>query len=218
MLIKELLLLTTNIVAVKKFYQELMGFPVIRETMQSVSFKTGSSILSFELTNSYPAPFYHVAFAIPNNKLTEALEWIEQRAPILLYLEKEQIADFKGWNAKAFYFHDQQQNILEFITHFDLHTNDQKPFSASSVESICEIGIVTENVSETCEAIKTKYNVSYFEKGPLLNDFAVMGDSHGLFIISKKKRGWLPTQRPAEKFPVQVKIEVDGSVKELSFD
>jgi hypothetical protein len=162
-------------------------------------------------------PFYHVAFAIPNNKLKEALAWIEQRTPILLYLEKEQIADFKGWNAKAFYFHDGQQNILEFITHFDLKTNDQKPFSAASVETICEIGIVTENVSETCELLKTKYKVPYFSKGPLLNDFAVMGDSHGLFIISKTNRGWLPTQRPAEKFPVQVKIEAEGTDKELSF-
>ncbi|QEC67289.1 VOC family protein [Panacibacter ginsenosidivorans] len=218
MLIKELVLLTTDIAAVKKFYEELMGFPLIKETTQSVSFKTGNSILSFELTNSYLVPFYHVAFSIPNNKLNEALEWIEQRVPILIYLEKEQIADFKGWNAKAFYFHDAQQNILEFITHFDLHTNDENPFSASSVESICEIGIVTENVLATCEVIKTKYNIPYFEKGPFHNDFAVMGDSHGLFIISKTNRGWLPTQRPAEKFQVQVKIEVDGIDKELLFD
>ena len=194
-----------------------MGFPVVRETAQSVSFKTGSSILSFELTNLYTAPFYHIAFSIPNNKLAEALEWVEQRMPILLYLEKEQIADFKGWNAKAFYFHDAQENILEFITHFDLNTQEKNHFTSASVQSICEIGIVTDDVPATCKGIIEQYHIPHFSKGPLLKDFAVMGDTNGLLIISKTNRGWLPTQRPSQKFPLNFSIETNGEIKELPF-
>jgi len=218
MLIKELILLTNDIAATKAFYYEIMGFSILKEEENHISFKTGNSILSFKATAPVPVPFYHVAFSIPNNKLHEAAAWVEKRTTILPYSAKETIADFTGWNAKAFYFHDNQENILEFITHFDLDTNDQTPFSAASVESICEIGIVTDNVSKTCEAIKSKYNIPYFVKGPLMQDFAVMGDSKGLLIISKTHRGWLPTQRPAEKFPVTVKIEINGNDIELLSD
>ena len=178
MLIKELILLTVDIKATKLFYNALMGFAILKETDDHISFVTGNSILSFNLTSIPTAPFYHVAFSIPNNKLNEALEWIAQRVPVLPYSSNEQIADFTGWNAKAFYFHDEQQNILEFITHFDRCSNDQNPFSAASVESICEIGIVADNVGATCQEIITQYKIPYFAKGPLMEDFAVMGDSN----------------------------------------
>ena len=38
---------------------------------------------------------------------------------LLPYSAKEEIADFSSWNAKAFYFHDNNGNILELITHYD---------------------------------------------------------------------------------------------------
>lgn len=218
MLIKELTLLTTDITATRKFYHGLMGFPVLKEDNEHISFKIGNSILFFQRTKLYAAPFYHVAFTIPNNKLIEATDWVTHRTSLLPYSAHESIADFKGWNAKAFYFHDNQQNILEFITHFDLQTRDQKKFSAASVENICEIGIVTTNVSETCADIHNAYGIPYFVKGPRFNDFAAMGDSYGLLIISQIKRGWLPTQRPAEKFPVKIIMESKGNIKELFFN
>jgi hypothetical protein len=216
MFIKELILLTNDIASTKAFYHGQMGFTIKEETEEYISFNAGSSVLAFRFTEKYNRPFYHIAFSIPNNKLTEAFHWIEERAPVLPYQPDKVIADFTGWNAKAFYFHDNQENILEFITHFDLNTNDQKSFTSASVESICEIGIVTDDVSKTCEAIKSKYNIPYFVKGPLMHDFAVMGDSTGLLIVSKTHRGWLPTLRPCWQFPVIVKINVNGKDIEIS--
>ncbi|MEP6847080.1 MAG: hypothetical protein ABI861_13800 [Panacibacter sp.] len=218
MIIKELKLLSSDIKITKAFYQGKMGCAVLKEKDDHISFKTGNSILTFNFTDTYTAPFYHIAFSIPNNKFTEAAEWILQRRSVLPYSTHELVADFKGWNAKAFYFHDDQQNILEFITHFDLGTNDENAFSSNSVERICEIGIVADNVPATCGDIISQCNIPYFTKGPLMEDFAVMGDSNGMLIISKTGRGWVPTQRPAEKFPVKIIAEVNGVDKELSFD
>jgi len=217
MLIKELTLLTNEINATKEFYHRLMEFPIIEETTNTVSFRTGNSILHFRLTVNTIAPFYHIAFSIPNNKLHEALNWISKRSTILPYSENELIADFVGWNAKAFYFHDSQENILEFITHFDLHTNSNMPFSSSSVERICEAGIVVDDVTTACKNINSTYRIPYFAKGPFMKDFAVMGDSEGLLIISKKDRGWLPTQRPSKKFPLKLIVDNNSEIRELLF-
>src|SRR5437867_3325214 len=165
MFIQSLHLLTNDLAATKKFYTGLLQTPVIKESVQDISFAFGHSALNFH--SSYEKnPFYHVAFSIPNNKLDEALKWINGKTDILPYAEKEIIADFIGWNAKAFYFHDNNKNILEFITHYDLKTSSTQPFSTALITGICEIGITVEDVGHACNEFNTLFHIPYFEKGP----------------------------------------------------
>src|SRR3954471_3762897 len=157
MFIQSLHLLTNDLAATKKFYTELLQTPVIKESEQRILFAFGHSTLNFYA--SYESdPFYHVAFSIPNNKLEEALEWVRERTEILPYSEKEIIADFIGWNAKAFYFHDNNQNILEFITHYDLKTSSTHPFTSALITGICEIGITVEDVAHACKEFNTLFH------------------------------------------------------------
>src|SRR6476646_6968093 len=184
MFIQSLHLRTNDLAATKKFYTELLQTPVIKESEQYISFAFGHSTLNFH-TSYESNPFYHVAFSIPNNKLQEALEWASERTDILPYSDKEVIANFIGWNAKAFYFHDNNQNILEFITHYDLKTSSTQSFSAALITGICEIGITVEDVAHASNEFNTLFHIPYFVKGPRLQDFVVMGDANGMFIISK---------------------------------
>jgi hypothetical protein len=149
--------------------------------------------------------------------LNEAFEWIQKRTAILPCSPNNPIANFTGWNAKAFYFHDNQQNILEFITHFDLQKNSELPFSPFLIDGICETGVVVNDVKKACENFNA-YDIPYFIKGPHLDDFSVMGDSNGLFIISKAGRGWVPTQRASEPHWTKVCIENEGVEKEFVFE
>jgi catechol 2,3-dioxygenase-like lactoylglutathione lyase family enzyme len=217
MFIQALHLHTNNIEVTKQFYTELLQVPVVKESGQSVSFAFGHTTLIFYASYEKD-PFYHVAFSIPNNKLDEALEWAAARTEILPYTEKELIADFTGWNAKAFYFHDNNKNILEFITHYDLKTSSAQPFSAQLITGACEIGITVEDVGHACYEFNTLFNLPYFSKGPRLQDFAVIGDANGMFIVSKAGRGWLPTLRPCEKHWIKVMVENDGMKNELVFE
>lgn len=129
---------------------------------------------------------------------------ITKRTTILPYNSQTTIADFRNWNAHAFYFHDNQNNILEFIAHHDLPTDSDQPFTTSSIIGVCEIGIPSEDVTEACKTIKEKFEVPYFAKGPRLPDFSVMGDEKGLFIVTKIGRGWLPTQQSAARHSSEV--------------
>lgn len=217
MFIQSLHLHTNGIEATKKFYNDVLQVPPVKETEQSISFAFGHSTLYFHQSFE-KQPFYHVAFSIPNNKLQEALQWVSERTEILPYSQEETIADFTGWNAKAFYFHDNNKNILEFITHYDLQTSSEQPFSTTLITGICEIGVTVEDVGHACHEFNTLFGLPYFAKGPRLHDFAVMGDANGMFIVSKTGRGWLPTLRACEKHWTKVLIENDGVKNEFVFE
>ncbi len=216
MIIRELLLYTNDIAATRDCYAGKMRLEINEESAFHISFIAGNSLLEFRYSEEAD-PFYHIAFGIPNNKLNEAIAWVKCFTSLLPYSANEQIADFSTWNAKAFYFHDNNNNILELITHYDLHLESAKQFSAASITGICEVGIVTDDVVAATKMIFTKYHIPYFSKGPNLPDFSVMGNAHGMFIISKKRRGWLPTQRPSEYHPLEVMIEEAGKSYHICF-
>ena len=205
MVIKELRLLTANLTATHDFYASTLELAVIEKTGTNISFAVGHTILTFTYS---PAsnPFYHFAFSIPSNKVDEAHQYISKRTEILPFTPGTTIADFSNWNAHAFYFHDNQNNILEFIAHHDLPNSSEEPFTSSSIIGICEIGIPVDNVTEACKKFNNEYNVPYYIKGPRLQDFSVMGDEYGLFIVTRIGRGWLPTQVAAEQYFTEVEF------------
>lgn len=206
MIIKELTLLTNNLASTEEFYTKKLAFPVLNKSNTRISFSIEHTILSFKLVAD-KNPYYHFAFSIPSNQIADAQSYIAHRTIILPYNSESTIADFTNWNAHAFYFHDNQNNILECIAHHDLPTASNRPFTSSSIIGICEIGIPVEDVTEACKIINEKFEVPYFRKGPRLQVFSVMGDENGLFIVTQAGRGWLPTQQPAEQYFTEVVFE-----------
>lgn len=212
MIIKELKLLSNNFATTEEFYAQKLEFPVVEKSAKNISFSAGNSILSFSLITDKD-PCYHFAFSIPSNKVMEAHSWVAARTNILPYNSQATIADFSNWNAHAFYFHDNQSNILEFIAHHDLPNHSIQPFASTSIMGLCEIGVPVEDVTEACKSIYENFEVPYFAKGPKLPVFSVMGDEHGLFIVTRIGRGWLPTQQPAERYFAEVIFENEGATR-----
>ena len=168
-----------------------------------------NSILTF-LKSTNLNPNYHFAFNIPKNKLNEATIWLNSKVNLLLNDENEIITDFGDWNAKAIYFYDNNNNIVEFITRFDLTNETEKKFDASSVLSISEIGIVANDPMKLASQIMDKNHLNYFEKGKQSENFISIGDDNGLFIIVKNDRKWYPTEQKAEQHVARVKIISKG--------
>ena len=214
MQIFELQLLTTDIPQTKKFYSEILGMEILHADDSSIKFSAGYSTLIFKKTNN-KNPFYHFAFTIPSNKFDEAHAWTKQKVPLLPITPESTIANFTNWNAKAFYFYDNNQNIVEFIARFDLDNNSDKPFEGSSIFSISEIGIVTDNAKGYSEKMIEEYGINFFSKQPPQDDFAAIGDDHGLFIMVNDKRNWYPTDKPSGKFWTAIKFEQQGKVINL---
>ena len=212
--ILEIQLLSTDIFQTKKFYNEILGLEILHADDSSLTFSAGLSTLIFKKTNS-KKPFYHFAFTIPANMFEEAHAWASQKVQLLPITPNSTIADFKSWNAKAFYFYDNNQNIVEFIARFDLNNNLDKPFEGSSVFSISEIGIVVDNAKAYSEKMLQQYDLNFFSKQPPQDDFVAIGDDNGLFIVVKDKRNWYPTSKPSGKYWTAIKFEQEGKITNI---
>lgn len=207
--IKGLQLLSDDLEGTAFFYHGLLGLPVLHQSGEELRLAAGETVVTF-----YPSqdqkPQYHFAFNIPCNKIEDAFEWMKGKAPILDVEPGEPIADFKNWNARAFYFLDNNENIVEFIARHDLRNASDAPFSGTAMVSVSEIGIVGDEVASLCQDIIEQYGVGYFSRQPALPTFAALGDDHGLFIVVPHSRDWYPTKIPSTRHWLRVDFEANG--------
>jgi catechol-2,3-dioxygenase len=212
--ILEVELLTADINETERFYNTVIGLPTVSKNKSSISFATAVTKLTFK-ASEHLKPVYHFAFDIPHNKLNEAFAWIEKNTEIMDVIPPEKIADFHNWNAKSFYFYDNNGNILEFIARYDLDNTSEKPFDGSSVLSISEMGFVSKNVSRLSEELFEKFGLSVFSKQPKLEKFIVLGTDTGLFILVEENRDWYPTHKKAKSFWTKVVFNHNGKTEVL---
>jgi len=217
MQISEVHLLTNSLSETEFFYEKKLGLKVTGKSDGLLSFQIGTSELYFHLSNKIQKPIYHFAFDIPENQLTEALEWIRKRAEVIPF-ETHEIIDFSNWHAKSFYFYDANGNILECIVRYDLkHTSDEL-FTGNSFLKISEIGFVADDVLGFCDATNQKYETDYFVMQPKRENFSVLGDNCGLFIVSGTNRNWFPTMQKAEPFWSKVIFKNSGKRYKMIFN
>ena len=210
--IQEVILNTASIVRTKLFYGKTLELPVVKETAESITFSAGKSLLTFNAV-AEGRPFYHIAFNITNNKFSDSFEWINSKLDILEADHGLPIANYPDWNAESFYFLDNNGNILEFIVRFDLPYYSPDPFSVADIVEISEVGIVSNDVPNTAASLHTQESFPYFAKSKPSENFTVLGDNYGLLILTKNGRGWVPTHKPAQIFPMI--IIADGKRIEL---
>ena len=217
MKIKEIIIFTKSIEKQKQFYQDVLEFELILDSEEKISFKTGVSILSFQYDKK-AVNASHFAFNIPSNQEQEALLWLQKRVQILPDGDNL-ISNFPSWNAKAIYFYDVDNNIVEFIARKNLDIKSRISFSSKSILSISEIGVVTTNIETVYKSINSIRNIPIFSGN--FTRFCALGNDEGLFIlINKTLKKWYPTRE--EVFTSNFIIKGDynfsfknGEIKEL---
>lgn len=206
MLIKEVRIQSSNILALFSFYKEVLEMDLI-QSGNGISISAGETKLIFEEAVEAEKPFYHFAFNIPSNHFEEAFEWVKKRAD-LLWLKNYNsfIADFVNWHAKSFYFKDPAGNILEMIERFDLKDDVDEPFSSRQIRNVSEIGLVfpADTFDKEVDALMKKYSLDYFAKQPPLPHFRAIGNDEGLFIVVPENRAWFATENESKIYKTEV--------------
>lgn len=201
----ELTLQAPDPAALRGFYEDVLGLPVMDEPGGSLAIQVGATRLRFEPAPAGMDPRYHFAINIPHNQFAEARAWLLDRGPLLLRDGVEDVLHFEPWNADACYFADPAGNILELIARHNLPNESDHPFGSAGFLCVCEIGVPGPTVRHVVDAL---------EAGPGLvvwsgdcEIFAAVGDEQGLFICVPQGHMWLPDARiPATPYPVQAVI------------
>lgn len=193
-------MLTNNLPVTEQFYNHVLDIKTNRKTENELSFLIGKTRVTFIHSKESVNPNYHLAFDIPTNKLEEALAWIKEKVTILPVIADTYLSDIKLWNARSFYFYDNNENLLELICRYDLLNQSEAPFSGDSILHVSEIGIVTSNVQACADDLIARYGLDYYAKQPKQDNFMALGDEGGLFILVDPNRNWFPTDKKAQPF------------------
>ena len=153
-------------------------------------------------------PFYHFALRVARNRFEEARAWLTSRSPLLADRDGRTTFEFDFWNAQACYAHDPGDNLVELIAHRELPDESpvEGPFGPDELIGMCELGVLGPDMRAMAAALEPLgiglWSGSLDEPGGL----AFMGGRDGVLILSEPGRGWLPTGRPAELWPVDVTV------------
>ncbi|OMF04069.1 hypothetical protein MHI48_26735 [Paenibacillus sp. FSL H7-0942] len=205
MIIREVVLLTHQVEAIKEFYGTLLELNLVEDNATCVSFRAGNSVLSFKKAPEQEKPCYHVAFTIPTNKLADAKRWAQDRNISLLSKDGQDEFYFPYWDATAFYFYDPSGNLMEFITHHSLDNAVDETFEAKHLLCISEIGLPVDDVPETMNTLNEHYQLEPFAGDG--KQFSPTGDAEGMFIVIDKQMPWFPDGRMPSVFATEVKVE-----------
>ena len=214
MRIIRLQLLSDDLEGTEKFYHQTLGLSVIQKSSDHLVFSAGQTQLIFHRSNGVK-PQYHFAFNIPCNQILDAKAWLQEKVNLLEVSPNEPIADFSNWHAKAIYFLDNNNNILEFIARDDLRNERAEAFGPNAILSVSEIGIVGDDAEQQSKYLIHEFGLDYFLKQPPLPRFAALGDDEGLFIVVPADREWYPTSIHSSKHWVTVHININGRVEVL---
>lgn len=201
MQISRLMLHTKDVAEIGKFYGKL-GFRILMAKNDEVRIQIGATELSFRQGGA--EAFYHFAFNIPENQVTDSISWLKLLGIQVLTYEGHEIVEFgPPFAADACYFHDPAGNIVELIARHRLQNANLGDFSSDKIECVSEIGLPTQNVRDLSQTLRSVLDENVFA-GENSDSFTAIGDDEGLFIVVKEGWAWLPTGREAKVFPLKV--------------
>lgn len=202
--ITELHLMTANLAEQKQFYTHKLGFTLLDETKNSITLRAGATTLIFEQAEQGAKPFYHFAFNIAENKILSAKNWLASRS-ISLSQDSPDNWSSVSWNSHALYFYDPAGNIVEFIARHRLSNATPGEFTLQDILYVSEIGLVVEDVPATARFLQATLGLEVYQG--MAETFAPLGDEHGLFIVVKRGRIWLASDKSAEVYPTAITMQ-----------
>lgn len=227
MRILELTLWAANLDELRRFYTAVLGLDEFQpEQPGLLAVTAGHTTLYFHEAPRGWQGQYHFAFGVPPDRFETALRWQRERGGTIASSDGKTSFHHTAWNADAVYFRDPQGNILELIAHLDLDEDFEgtenragidtflppdtdRPFNASEIIGITEIGIGTDSVLETVAELQIRMPGIPIYDGKGSDQFTTVGDIYGLLIVARRGRIWFPnTGVPADHLPLDILLEL----------
>lgn len=206
--ITELQLETHRFREMMDFYANILRFRLVERDEGYFKVQAGASVLTFKGTSDDVQPFYHFAFNIPENSLSESIRWLADRGVEFLSTQDGEIEIDQGskWNAHSCYFHDPAGNIVEFIARHDLDNASSGQFTVEDVLGISEIGLPVMEVQTVVEELRLECGLEEWksENNP---KFVALGSDDGMTIVVDHARPWFPSNALPVVSPIKAVIQ-----------
>lgn len=188
------------------FYGRDLGVGLANSSAARFSFAVGETTMEFVAGSGQP--FYHFALLVPGNRFDEALEWARARAELLPKQESgEVVFAFESWSARACYFLDPAENIVELIAHRGVdETRVEGEFRASELVGLSELGLVGDPPAMAARLAEQLGLERWDGTVGEPDRPAFVGERARTLILSPPGRGWLPTRRAAEPHPIEALV------------
>ncbi|WP_407539792.1 hypothetical protein Q0M94_16710 [Deinococcus radiomollis] len=204
----EVHLVSCDLSAQRVFYGEVLGLPVSERSEGRLAVQVGRTRLSFTATARQAGP-YHLAFDVPEDRFTDAADWIRGRATLLSEGNQDTFVS-QDWNAEMLYFTDPCGNILELIARHSLSVSEiETPprerlsaFGASHLLHVSEVGVAVTDVQGTLDLLRRTLGAGPYREGSAT--FSAAGTRDGLLIVVQAGRRWFPTVSTATPLPTRI--------------
>lgn len=184
----EIELYTNDPVGTRAFYTEHLGLSIISESTEHLTIQLGWTKLTFQAVQIAVAPHY-LAINLPDALLDICKDYYQLRDLVPQNFGKKQIALLNRYTY-AGYCQDNNGNVILFIGRNDLPTYSFKLTASKLFQGVNELGIVTEYVPETARQLIRRLATDSIKIYEQDQDFALIGDSEGCFVISKTGQKW----------------------------
>ncbi|ACO45235.1 glyoxalase/bleomycin resistance/dioxygenase family protein [Deinococcus deserti] len=185
--IETLILPTRQLETQRRFYTQTLGLTTKHETPTSVTFRTGTTRLTWQ-QDDLCSGFYHLAWDIAPTQVEAAERWLLARVKLLAAPDGQtRFPPGGNWNTTTLYFEDPAEHILEFVARHDSADRASRPFGAHALQRLSEFGVVVLDVNAAVDSL------SRFNGGS--DTFTPLGSHEGMLIVVRDGRGWFPTGR-----------------------
>ncbi len=220
---------TAALDAMRRFYGETLGLPVLAQREDQFTVVAGGTRITFSRVASGDGqdaaasePFYHFAFNIPEDKILAAHDWQRKRTPLIAAPERlcdarypNDVIDYAHWNAHSIFFWDPGGNLVEYIARHDLRNGAPGPFTSADVLYASEIAFVADDVPAMGRQIQTAFDLPQYRGGS--DQFRAIGDELGLLLVFGRGRPQgFAEAKPAGVFTTEATVRT-GSTHHLTF-
>lgn len=207
-MLKKVTLYTHELKQLRRFYMNVLNFPISEVTKTSFNVKVGTSTIKF--IEQEKEARYHFAINIPGNQFTIIKEWISDRYPLETYEGIDEIYRVK-FVANSFYIKDPSGNLVEFIAR---RSRDfLGTFTLDAFYNLSEISIVTPSVSEVGELLQDQAIPLYFNSQINAEDVNYLGVDDSFIVLTPEGRKWAFSNEPAIISPLVIHLTDDRIIE-----
>ena len=196
---------TNNLNSTRNFWGEKIGLEEVagESSSSKVTYKLGSSLLTFRYFYRLEPFVNHFAISIPPNQIESALTWLKSKE-IKIIKNEITVADIYAnpvFNSKSIFFDDAVGNVVELIAFQNLgpefegkqiSTPVDGPFSKDQLFSISQVSLPGINVRAAYDVLHTIFEYDSLSRSTA--SYKPTGGPEGLVLLRLKSRPWLPTE------------------------